>query len=106
MLLYFFDPECSTCFGVAREMSKRKWGTTRIEILATRAQRFASGFRDDSGLRAGISPDTVSLRKIFPFTDPPYTVALDHGKAVAKFNSGQLELETYYETLKRLGYLN
>jgi hypothetical protein len=39
-------------------------------------------------------------------TDPPYAVALDRGKAVARFNSGQLEAGIYYETLKRLGHLN
>jgi uncharacterized membrane protein YgdD (TMEM256/DUF423 family) len=106
VLLYFFDPECSTCYAVARKMSKREWDTTRIVALATREQRFARAFLNDSGLRAGISPDAESLRKVFPFTDPPYAVALYRGKAVARFNSGQLEVETYYETLKRLGHLN
>lgn len=106
VLLYFFDPECSSCYGVAQKMSKREWGTTRIVALATREQRFARSFVTDSGLRAGISPDADSLRKAFPFTDPPYAVALDRGQAVARFNSGELEAGTYYETLKRLGHLN
>jgi uncharacterized membrane protein YgdD (TMEM256/DUF423 family) len=106
VLLYFFDPECSSCYAVAQKMSKRDWGTTRIVALATREQRFARGFLNDSGLRAGISPDAESLRRVFPFTDPPYAVALDRGKAVARFNSGQMEAETYYETLKRFGHLN
>jgi hypothetical protein len=94
VLLYFFDPECSHCYTVAQEMSKRKWGTTRIVVLPTREQRFARSFLNDSGLRAGISPDAESLRKVFPFTDPPYAVALDRGKATATFNSGQMEGET------------
>jgi uncharacterized membrane protein YphA (DoxX/SURF4 family) len=106
VLLYFFDPECSSCYAVAQEMSKREWGTMRIVALPTREQRFARSFVTDSGLRAGISPDAASLRKVFPFTDPPYAVELDRGKVVARFNSGQLEARTYYETLKRLGYLN
>jgi uncharacterized membrane protein YphA (DoxX/SURF4 family) len=106
VLLYFFDPECSTCYAVAQEMSKREWGATRIVALATREQRFARAFVKDSGLRAGISQDADFLRRVFPFTDPPYAVALDRGKAVARFNSRQLEVETYYETLKRLGHLN
>jgi hypothetical protein len=106
VLLYFFDPECSHCFAVAREMSKRKWGTTRIVALPTRQQRFAAGFVRDSGLHAGISPDAESLRKVFPFTDPPYAVALDHGKATGRFNSGQMEGEAYYGTLERLGHLH
>jgi hypothetical protein len=74
-------------------------------ILPTREQRFAHGFLNDSGIRARISPDAESLRKIFPFTDPPYAVALDRGKATATFNSGQMEGGAYYETLKRLGYV-
>ncbi len=106
VLLFFFDPECSSCYDVAQGMSKREWSTTRIVVLATREQRFARGFLNDSGLRAGVSPDAESLRKVFPFTDPPYAVVLERGKAVARFNSGQLEDGTYYETLKRLGHLN
>jgi hypothetical protein len=105
VLLYFFDPECSHCYAVAREMAKRDWGSTRIVVLATREQRFALSFVEDTGLHAGISPDAGALRKALPFTDPPYAVALDHGKAVATFNSGQMEGEAYYETLKRLGHL-
>lgn len=106
VLLYFFDPECMHCFAVAQEMSKRHWGGTRVVALATRMPQFATPFLRDTGLRASISPDATALRKVFPFTDPPYAVALDHGKAVAAFNSGQMEGEAYYDTLKRLGLLN
>jgi len=105
VLLYFFDPECTHCLAVAREMSKRSWGDTRVLVLATRVPQFAAPFLQDSGLRAAISPDAERLRKFFPFADPPYAVALDRGKAVATFNSGQLESETYYATLQRLGHL-
>jgi hypothetical protein len=42
---------------------------------------------------------------VFPFTDPSYAVALDEGRAVATFNSGQMEGEAYYGTLTRLGHL-
>jgi len=106
VLLYFFDPQCSTCFAVAHEMLKHEWDKTRIVILPTREPRYARAFLNDSGIRAGISPDAESLRKIFPFTDPPYAVALARGKATATFNSGQMEGGAYYETLTRLGYLN
>jgi len=87
-------------------MAKRKWGATRVVILPTREARFAPGFLDDTALRAGISPDAEFLRRVFPFTDPPYAVALDRGKTAATFNSGQMELETFYTTLTRLGHLN
>jgi hypothetical protein len=106
LILYFFDPECTHCLAVAREMSKHCWGATRIVVLPTREPQFASGFLEDAGLSAGISPDAVSLRKALPFTEPPFAVALDCGKVVATFNSGQMEGEGYYATLKRLGHLN
>ncbi len=105
ILLYFFDPECLHCLAVAQEMAKRDWGSTRIVVLATAQKQFASDFVKDTGLRAGISPDAESLRKRFPFTNPPHAVALDHGKAVATFNFGQMESEEYYGTLNRLGFL-
>jgi len=104
VLLYFFDPQCSTCFRVAQEMSKFDWCTTRIVVLPTREQRYAHAFLTDSGIQAGISSDAEALRKFFPFTDPPYAAALDRGKAIATFNSSQMESPTYYETLKRLGF--
>jgi uncharacterized membrane protein YphA (DoxX/SURF4 family) len=105
VLLYFFDPECTHCYTVAREMATRQWGATRIIVLATREQRFTPSFLADTGLRAGISPDGEPLRRIFAFSDPPYAVALDRGKAVATFNSGQMEGSAYYEKLRTLGHL-
>jgi uncharacterized membrane protein len=105
ILLYFFDPECSHCYTVAREMAKQDWGAARVVVLATREPQFTQSFLDDTGLRAGISPDAATLRKIFPFTDPPYAVALHQGRAVALFNSGQMEGESYYEALRRLGHI-
>jgi hypothetical protein len=106
VLLYFFNPECTHCLAVAREMSKRAWGPTRIVALPTEQPQFAADFLSEAGLRAGISPDAASLRQILPVTDPPCALALDHGRVAAKFNSGQMESETYYEALKRLGHLH
>ncbi|MGQ9635659.1 MAG: DoxX family protein [Bryobacteraceae bacterium] len=106
VLLYFFDPECTPCLAVACEMSKRDWGSTRLVVVPTREQQFAKDFLGDAGLRAGISPGVASLRKALPFADPPYAVALDRGRVVATFNSGQMVGEDYYGTLKRLGHLN
>ncbi len=105
ILLYFFDPECSHCYTVAHEMAARNWGGTRIVVLATREQQYTAGFLADTGLRAGISPDAGMLRKTFPFTDPPYAVALHRGRAVAQFNSGQMEGEGYYDALRSLGFV-
>jgi len=106
VLLYFFNPECTHCLAVAQEMSKRGWGSTRIVALPTSEPQFASSFLEHAGLSAGISPDAALLRKALPFTEAPFAVALDRGKVVGTFNSGQMESEGYYATLKRLGHLN
>jgi uncharacterized membrane protein YphA (DoxX/SURF4 family) len=106
ILLYFFDPECMHCYAVAQKMAKQNWGGTRVVVLPTREQRFARAFLEDTGLHAGISSDAVVLRKALSFTDPPYAVALDGGRVVATFNSGQMELEDYYQSLKRLGHIS
>lgn len=106
VLLYFFNPECTHCLAVAREMSKHSWGSTRLVALPTSDPQFASSFLEEAGLRAGISPDAASLRKAWPFTEAPFAVALDRGRVVATFNSGQVVGEGYYATLKRFGHLN
>ncbi len=105
VLLYFFDPECMHCYAVAQKMSSQNWGATHVVALATAEQRFAQAFLQDTGLHAGISPDAAALRKTFAFTDPPYAVALERGRVVATFNSGQLELESYYQKLRQLGHI-
>jgi uncharacterized membrane protein YphA (DoxX/SURF4 family) len=105
VLLYFFDPECSHCYQVAKEMSSWNWGSTRIVVMATSQEQFAVNFLRKTTLRALISSDTESLRKRFPFTDPPYAVALDNGRAVARFHSGDMEGERYHRDLLSLGHV-
>ncbi len=69
VLLYFFDPECLHCLGVAREMAKRDWGTTRVLALPTRQPRFAADFLASAGLRARdlarrrVAAERVSLHR-------------------------------------------
>jgi uncharacterized membrane protein len=105
VLLYFFDPECTHCYAVARDMSNRHWGSIRLVIVAIREPQFAQAFLDDTGLRAAIADDAELLRNAFPFTEPPYAVALRDGRAVVRFNSAQLERPAWYATLDELGYL-
>lgn len=105
ILLYFFDPECTHCYTVARAMSRRDWGTTRIVVVPIRESRFATAFLTDTGLRAAVSRDGEVLRRVFAFTEPPYAVAVKDGKAVARFNSGQMEDDSWYAALEALGYL-
>jgi len=105
LLLYFFDPECMHCYQVAQNMSRWNWGATRLVALPVQRQQFARFFLRDTGLQAGVSPDAAALRKIISFTDAPYAVALDRGRVVATFNSGQMELDSYRQALEKLGHI-
>jgi hypothetical protein len=105
VLLFFFDPECTHCYDVARGMSRRAWGATRIVVVPMREPQFTAIFLADTGLRAGVSPDAAGLGQVFAFADPPHAVALDGGRVRVRFNSGELEGEAWYDTLERLGYL-
>jgi uncharacterized membrane protein YphA (DoxX/SURF4 family) len=104
ILLYFFDPECSHCLTVAREMSRQQWQHTEIIAVPTVNPQFAGAFLRDAGLQARVSSDSALLRKTFTFTDPPYAVALFQGRQAASFNSGELE-RAVYPALKRLGFI-
>jgi uncharacterized membrane protein YphA (DoxX/SURF4 family) len=55
------------------------YDVTRIAIPTT-MQRFAASFLHDTGFQALTSNDLDELKKIFPFGDPPYGVALDNGR--------------------------
>ena len=105
VLLYFFDPECSHCLMVAREMSRRDWRSTRIVALPTSQARFARDFLHDAGLKAGVSLEAARLRRTFTFADPPYAVALIDGRQAAAFNSGELAKPSYYEALAKLEFI-
>jgi uncharacterized membrane protein YphA (DoxX/SURF4 family) len=105
VLLYFFDPECSHCLMVARKMSRQVWSSAEIVAVPTAQPQFARDFLRDAGLGAVIASDSERLRATFRFTDPPYAVALVSGRQVAAFNSGQLGEESYYETLRKLGFI-
>ncbi len=103
-ILYFFDPECSHCLMVAREMSRQQWRFTEIVAVPTSQPQFAGAFLKDAGLHAGVSPDAVLLRKTFKFTDAPYAVALSQGRQVAAYNSGELE-RAVFPSLRQLGFI-
>ncbi len=102
--LYFFDPECSSCLTVARELGRQEWLETEVIAVPTANPQFGRAFLDDAGLRVGMSPDAARLREAFPFTDPPYGVALSGGRQVKAYNSGELE-ENVTGSLRQLGFI-
>jgi hypothetical protein len=102
--LYFFDPECSHCLMVARELGRQQWRSAEVIAIPTANPQFARAFLQDAGLRAGVTPDAGGLREVFVFVDAPYGVALSGGRPVAAYNSGELE-HAVVPGLRRLGFI-
>ena len=104
IVLFFFDPECMHCFDVAKRMSKLNWGETKIVGVPTVHPQFAPDFLHDTGLKvAGISTEVATLKKIFPFGDPPAIAALDNGRQKAPVT--KFEDPEPAATLRKLGFV-
>ena len=104
VFLFFYDPNCSHCDAAARGMAKLHWKSdvTIIGIPTTEAH-FAAAFIHDTGLNMKTSLDLEPLKKIFPFGDPPYGVALDNGREqgpVAHYEGSEP-----VDSLKKLGLI-
>lgn len=85
VFIYFFDPECSHCHQVAQRLGKREWDNVRVIALPTVNPQWAQEFLDAAGFKADTSTSAALLRETFKFTDPPYGVALLHGRQVQAF---------------------
>lgn len=104
IFLYFYDPQCSHCEKAAKDMSKLKWGETKVIAIPTAEPQFAASFLRDTKLKAGTSLELDKLKKAFPFkSDPPYGVALENGREkapVPRFEGNEPE-----QTLRSLGMI-
>lgn len=102
IFLYFFDPECSHCFQSAQKVSKWKWANVRVIAVSTVNPQWTDYFLKNTGLIVPASSDIKPLREVFSFTDPPFAVAIEHGrqvKAFATFDENEPE-----STLRGLGW--
>jgi hypothetical protein len=84
-------------------MAKHTWKDVRIIGLPTRVPRFAQYFMDSTGLKGKNSPDHESLKKLFPFGDPPYGVALENGRMKAGLQ--RFDAEEPEAALRQLGWI-
>ncbi|MDX2152061.1 MAG: DoxX family protein [Bryobacteraceae bacterium] len=103
VFLYFFDPECAHCWKAAQAMSQYKWNATEVVVVPTRVPQYTQQFLSETGLKAKVTSDVDLLRKTFQFGDPPYAVALEHGRqkaALAAFDDREP-----VKTLRDLGYI-
>jgi uncharacterized membrane protein YphA (DoxX/SURF4 family) len=104
IFLFFYDPACMHCDAAARRMAKLNWKGTKVIAIPTHDPQFAAAFLHDTGLQAGTSLDLPSLRATFQFVDPPYGVALQHGRqkaAIAAFEENEPAA-----TLRGLGFVD
>ena len=103
IFIFFFDPECSHCYDVAKRLSQVNWGDTKVIGVPTSQPQFAQAFLHDTGLKAGISNDLALLKRTFPFGDPPAGTALENGRQkepITKF-----EGDEPVATLKKLDFV-
>jgi uncharacterized membrane protein YphA (DoxX/SURF4 family) len=103
IFLFFSDPECLHCDAAARRMAKLNWKSSKVIAIPTHDNQFAAAFLHDTGLKAGTSFDLQLLRSTFQFVDPPYGVALQHGRQAAVVAS--FEENEPAATLRRLGFV-
>jgi uncharacterized membrane protein YphA (DoxX/SURF4 family) len=108
VFLFFYDPTCSHCEAAAKHMSTYKWQSdvVRIAIPVTLPQ-YAASFLHDTHFDAHMSNDFEIFKKIFPFGDPPYGVALENGREtgpVAHYDDTEPAAEPA-ATLRKLGLI-
>jgi len=102
VFLYFFNPECTHCLDAARRLGALNWGDTRVVAVATEQVRFGQDFLRDAGFQARLSGDVAPLREAFPFTDPPFAVAIEEGRQ--KLSITGFTTDKPFQDLKRLGF--
>ena len=105
MFLFFYDPNCGHCDEAARGMAKLHWKSDVTIIgIPTTMPRFAPAFIRDTGFKMQTSLDLDPLKKVFPFGDPPYGIALENGRErgpVAHYNEGAEPADS----LRKLGLI-
>ncbi len=105
IFVFFFDPHCSHCDQAAKDMSKLRWkDDVKLIAVPTTDARFAVAFLNDTGFKAMPAVDDLEmLKKVFPFGDPPYGVAIENGRE--KGPVSHYEGSEPGDTLRKLGYV-
>jgi len=104
IFLFFFHPQCLHCFEASRRMAQLPWGDTRIVAIPVDQAQYAAEFLQETALKAGISSDFESLKKVFGYTSYPFGVALENGRekaALTKFEDPEPAA-----SLKQLGLVH
>jgi len=109
VFLFFYDPECSTCFAVGKSMAPLKFKSDVTVVgIPTRVPQFAASYMKDSGFQAKTSSDSAKLREIFKFDNPPYAALIERGRQTGVIMPTQFNEEDpskHIELLKQMGVL-
>jgi uncharacterized membrane protein YphA (DoxX/SURF4 family) len=106
IFLFFYAPTCSHCEAAAKHMATYHWKSDVVRIaIPTTMARYAASFIHDTKFDALTSTTNLDdMKKLFPFGDPPYGVALDNGREqgpVAHYDDPEPA-----ETLRKLGFID
>jgi len=107
VFLFFYDPECGTCFAVGKSMAPLKFKSDVTVVgVPTRVPQFAASYMKDSGFNAKTSTDSAKLREIFKFDNPPYAAMIEHGHQTGVILPTQFDEENpakHIALLKQMG---
>jgi len=110
VFLFFYDPECGTCFAVGKSMAPLKFrDDVTVVGIPTRVPQFAASYLKDSGLKAKTSTDSAKLREIFKFDNPPYAALIERGRQTGVIMPTQFSEEDpskHIALLKQMGVID
>lgn len=109
IVLFFFDPQCGTCFAVGQSIAPLKFQSDiKFVGVPTRVPEGAPAYMKDSALNRPISPDAAKLREVFKFDYPPFLVLLDRGRQTAGITISEFDEvnpEHHVKLLRDMGVL-
>jgi len=101
--LYFFNPECSHCFDVAKNLAPLRWADTTVIAVPIEEPQFAGQFLEGTGLRAVVSTDFGKLKQACGYISYPFGVAVENGRQKARLSN--FEAPEPEATLRRLKFI-
>jgi len=109
VFLFFYDPECGTCFAVGKSMAplKFKQDITLVGVPTVRPYEAASWVKD-SGFQIKTSTDSAKLREVFKFDNPPYAALIERGRQTGVIMPTQFNEEDpskHIALLKQMGVI-
>ncbi len=114
VILFFFDPQCGTCFAVGQSMAPLKFQSDiKFVGIPTRAFEGAPSYMGDppagTNLKKPMSMDVAKLREVFKFDYPPFLVMLERGRqtggiTISEFD--EVNFENHIKLLREMGAID